>query len=163
MERMDTCAFALAADPVTGEYGGLAATWLMRSAYDPRSWTISLGNNTKTLRLVLRSGVFVLSFATPAMERAFEYFGVVSGSQGINKFAETGLRTAAFGPLAIATPMLPDAHANIACRVTHLAPAGSDYMVITGRVIGSQQRMHTRQLFYSGKSTAGVRQFRVAT
>jgi flavin reductase (DIM6/NTAB) family NADH-FMN oxidoreductase RutF len=159
LERLDTCAFVLSTDPQSLRASGLAATWLTRAAHKPVIWTVALLRNSYTLKLVLASHEFVLAFATPQLKKEFLYFGTVSAHDIQDKLNATGLRLGKFEDASVKTPLLLDAHANIACSVTTTSPSGSDYLLVSGRVLCQQGNAGTRQLFYKGKDAAGERQF----
>lgn len=112
----------------------------MSTVYEkPLTVCIGLGNQTQTLKTVLKTGEFVYAYPSKEQLKDALYCGTVSGND-VDKLPNTGFKFEASE--TVDTPALRGAVANYECKVVHHYDVGT-YTVVLGEV----QKIHT-----SGKS-----------
>jgi flavin reductase (DIM6/NTAB) family NADH-FMN oxidoreductase RutF len=116
-----------------GEQNLMTASWAMQVAVTPtRQVALGLETSSKTLELVSRSGVFALSILGPRHRALLRRFvkpvpptEVQMGPEGRGTLRDVPVRLCGLG-----VPVLEDAVAWLACRVTQRLALGSHELVV---------------------------------
>ena len=107
-----------------GEVNAFTANWLSQASFDPPLIMVSVENETKSLPMILRSGIFTVNVLRSGARELAGKLGK-SALRVPDKLAGIGYEIGANG-----CPILHDALAWVACEVRHTAPAGDSTLII---------------------------------
>ena len=107
-----------------GEVNAFTANWLSQASFDPPLLMVSVENETKSLPMILRSGIFTVNVLRSGDRELAGKLGK-SALRVPDKLAGIGYEIGANG-----CPILHDALAWVACEVRHTAPAGDSTLII---------------------------------
>lgn len=131
---------------VDDEIHGMTANAFMSVSLDPMLVVISIGEKARTLEKIRKSKKFAVSILSQEQKQLSMLFA------GQLKDVDDEI---SFDRLA-GLPVIPDAHAQIACEVTNEYVEG-DHVLFIGKVIGlyvSEDSNSNPLLFYRGKYTS---------
>ena len=107
-----------------GEVNAFTANWLSQASFDPPLLMVSVENETKSLPMILRSGIFTVNVLRSGARELAGKLGK-SALRVPDKLAGIGYEIGANG-----CPILHDALGWVACEVRHTAPAGDSTLII---------------------------------
>ena len=107
-----------------GEVNAFTANWLSQASFDPPLLIVSFENETKSLPMILHSGIFTVNVLRSGDRDLAGKLGK-SALRVPDKLAGIGYEIGANG-----CPILHDALAWVACEVRHTAPAGDSTLII---------------------------------
>ena len=107
-----------------GEVNAFTANWLSQASFDPPLLMVSVENETKSLPMILHSGIFTVNVLRSGDRELAGKLGK-SALRVPDKLAGIGYEIGANG-----CPILHDALAWVACEVRHTAPAGDSTLII---------------------------------
>lgn len=107
-----------------GEVNAFTANWLSQASFDPPLLMVSIENETKSLPMILHSGIFTVNVLRSGARELAGKLGK-SALRVPDKLAGIGYEIGANG-----CPILHDALAWVACEVRHTAPAGDSTLII---------------------------------
>lgn len=107
-----------------GEVNIFTANWLTQVSFDPPLLAVSVENDSKSLGMILRSRVFTVNVYRSG-ER--ELAGKLGKSAIQHPDKLNGIE---FDLGANGCPILHDALAWVACKVSHTAPAGDSTLIV---------------------------------
>jgi flavin reductase (DIM6/NTAB) family NADH-FMN oxidoreductase RutF len=107
-----------------GEVNAFTANWLSQASFDPPLLMVSVENETKSLPMILRSGIFTVNVLRSGDRELAGKLGK-SALRVPDKLAGIGYEIGANG-----CPILHDALAWVACEVRYTAPAGDSTLII---------------------------------
>ena len=107
-----------------GEVNAFTANWLSQASFDPPLLMVSVENETKSLPMILHSGIFTVNVLRSGARELAGKLGK-SALRVPDKLAGIGYEIGANG-----CPILHDALAWVACEVHHTAPAGDSTLII---------------------------------
>ncbi len=107
-----------------GEVNAFTANWLSQASFDPPLIMVSVENETKSLPMILHSGIFTVNVLRSGARELAGKLGK-SALRVPDKLAGIGYEIGANG-----CPILHDALAWVACEVRHTAPAGDSTLII---------------------------------
>lgn len=107
-----------------GEVNAFTANWLSQASFDPPLLMVSVENETKSLPMILHSGIFTVNVLRSADRELAGKLGK-SALRVPDKLAGIGYEIGANG-----CPILHDALGWVACKVRHTAPAGDSTLII---------------------------------
>ncbi len=107
-----------------GEVNAFTANWLSQASFDPPLIMVSVENTSRSLPMILHSGVFTVNIL-PSGSR--ELAGKLGKSAIKHPDKLAGVR---FEPGANGCPILHNALAWVACEVRHTALAGDSTLII---------------------------------
>ena len=107
-----------------GEVNAFTANWLSQASFDPPLLMVSVENETKSLPMILHSGIFTVNVLRSGARELAGKLGK-SALRVPDKLAGIGYEIGANG-----CPILHDALAWVACEVRHTAPAGDSTLII---------------------------------
>jgi len=116
--------------------------WHMPVSFDPFLYSIAVGKDRFSQRLIKDSGVFVVNFLSHKHMEHARYCGKHSGEL-VDKFRKLDKDEAE----VLDCPRLRDAVAFLECQVTDVYDAG-DHTVFVGRVVNSKLISENKRLFH---------------
>ena len=120
-----------------GEVNAFTANWLSQASFDPPLLMVSVENETKSLPMILHSGIFTVNVLRSGDRELAGKLGK-SALRVPDKLAGISYEIGANG-----CPIMHDALAWVACEVRHTAPAGDSTLIIaevvdTGMLVEGQ-------------------------
>jgi flavin reductase (DIM6/NTAB) family NADH-FMN oxidoreductase RutF len=107
-----------------GEVNAFTANWLSQASFDPPLLMVSVENVTKSLPMILHSGIFTVNVLRSGDRELAGKLGK-SALKFPDKLAGIGYQIGANG-----CPILHDALAWVACEVRHTVPSGDSTVII---------------------------------
>jgi len=107
-----------------GQVNAFTANWLSQASFDPPLLMVSVENVTKSLPMILHSGIFTVNVLRSGDRELAGKLGK-SALKFPDKLTGIGYEIGANG-----CPILHDALAWVACEVRHTAPSGDSTVII---------------------------------
>ncbi len=107
-----------------GEVNAFTANWLSQASFDPPLLMVSVENVTKSLPMILHSGIFTVNVLRSGDRELAGKLGK-SALKFPDKLAGIGYDIGTNG-----CPILHDALAWVACEVRHTVPSGDSTVII---------------------------------
>lgn len=114
------------------EADAMAVAWIAIGGATPPSVMMALRRTRRTLELIHATGEFTVNTPRASQAAELDFFGITTGRDGRNKFAESGL-TLEPGAV-VSAPIIVECPHNLECRVTREMEMG-EYVIIVGEIV----------------------------